>query len=658
MGWLSAMRLGNKLGLAFGLMCVLLVITGGAGWYAKERFSELIHYLTGPAWTVADGAMETQINIEREVILVLQAAIAGRVDGQMQAAMTDARAASVEAMGRVLASELIAPAVRTTLEEEASSLETSRLRLVDAVKAGNERDISARQADFNTVFEQVIATLTTVEELGDSAVEGQEPVIAALRTEISAVVATCTVLGALISLLLSVSAVRFVARPVVEVSEFLQKLMDANGKLDARLPVRTRDEVGQLATSFNEYNEYVGKLQRTLDEQAALREAWNAEVNAMVNAAADGDFSKRVDLVGKEGFFLDQGQALNRLMDTSDHGLNEVVRVLNALSRGNLTETIDGEFGGTFLMLKEDSNATVENLKGLVANIKDSADAILQAASEIAQGNLDLSQRSEQQAASLEETASSMEELASTVKQNADNAKQANEMAVAASSVAIKGGALVQNVVSTMDSINESSRRIVDIISVIDGIAFQTNILALNAAVEAARAGEQGRGFSVVAAEVRNLAQRSAAAAKEIKGLISDSVQKIDDGSALVREAGSTMTQIVSSVQRVTDIMSDISSASVEQSSGIDQVNTAVSQMEDVTQQNAARVEQASAAAKSLEDQARHLQEAVSVFRLTRSKASAAPAKRQAAATPPAAPRASPALASTADAVAEDWQDF
>ena len=165
--------------------------------------------------------------------------------------MTEARAASVEAMGRVLASELIAPAVRTTLEEKASSLETSRLRLVDAVKAGNERDISARQADFNTVFEQVIATLTTVEELGDSAVEGQEPVIAALRTEISAVVATCTVLGALISLLLSISAVRFVARPVVEVSEFLKKLMDANGKLDARLPVRTRDEVGQLATSFN-----------------------------------------------------------------------------------------------------------------------------------------------------------------------------------------------------------------------------------------------------------------------------------------------------------------------------------------------------------------------------------------------------------------------
>jgi len=653
MGWLSAMRLGNKLGLAFGLMCVLLVITGGAGWYAKERFSSLIHYLTGPALTVADGAMETQINIEREVILVLQATIAGKLDDQMQTAMTDARAASVEAMGRVLASELIAPAVRTTLEEGASSLETSRLRLVEAVKAGNERDISARQADFNTVFEQVIATLTTVEELGDSAVEGQEPIIAALRTEISAVVATCTVLGVLISLVLSVSAVRFVARPVVEVSEFLKKLMAANGKLDARLTVHTADEVGQLATSFNEYNEYVGKLQRTLDEQAALREAWNAEVNAMVNAAADGDFSKRVDLAGKEGFFLDQGQALNRLMDTSDHGLNEV----NALSRGNLTETIDGEFGGTFLMLKEDSNATVENLKGLVANIKDSADAILQAASEIAQGNLDLSQRSEQQAASLEETASSMEELASTVKQNADNAKQANEMAVAASSVAIKGGALVQDVVSTMDSINESSRRIVDIISVIDGIAFQTNILALNAAVEAARAGEQGRGFSVVAAEVRNLAQRSAAAAKEIKGLISDSVQKIDDGSALVREAGSTMTQIVSSVQRVTDIMSDISSASVEQSSGIDQVNTAVSQMEDVTQQNAARVEQASAAAKSLEDQARHLQEAVSVFRLTRSKASAAPAKRQAAATP-AATRASPALASTADAVAEDWQDF
>jgi methyl-accepting chemotaxis protein len=234
----------------------------------------------------------------------------------------------------------------------------------------------------------------------------------------------------------------------------------------------------------------------------------------------------------------------------------------------------------------------------------------------VASGNADLSQRTEEQASSLEETASSMEELTSTVKQNAENAKQANQLAASASEVAVKGGAVVSEVVGTMSSINESSKKIVDIISVIDGIAFQTNILALNAAVEAARAGEQGRGFAVVASEVRNLAQRSAAAAKEIKGLIGDSVDKVGAGTKLVDEAGKTMQEIVSSVKRVTDIMSEITAASQEQSSGIEQVNQAITQMDEVTQQNAALVEEAAAAAEAMQEQAQNLAHAVSVFRL------------------------------------------
>ncbi|MDP1646522.1 MAG: methyl-accepting chemotaxis protein, partial [Thiobacillus sp.] len=261
--------------------------------------------------------------------------------------------------------------------------------------------------------------------------------------------------------------------------------------------------------------------------------------------------------------------------------------------------------------------------------IKESVDAINTASKEIAAGNNDLSQRTEQQASSLEETASSMEELTSTVKQNADNAKQANQLAIGASNVAGKGGAVVGQVVHTMSSINESSRKIVDIISVIDGIAFQTNILALNAAVEAARAGEQGRGFAVVAAEVRNLAQRSAAAAKEIKTLIGDSVDKVENGSKLVAEAGSTMEEIVNAIKRVTDIMAEISAASSEQSAGIEQVNQAVGQMDEITQQNAALVEQATAAAESLQEQAGKLAQLVDTFKLSQAERAAAPARRE-----------------------------
>jgi methyl-accepting chemotaxis protein len=293
-----------------------------------------------------------------------------------------------------------------------------------------------------------------------------------------------------------------------------------------------------------------------------------------------------------------------------------VVRVLGALARGDLTEKISAQYSGTWGRMKDDANTTVDKLTAIVGQIKESTESINTASREIASGNTDLSSRTEEQAASLEETASSMEELTSTVKQNAENAKQANQLAAGASDVAVKGGEVVGQVVTTMSSINESSKKIVDIIAVIDGIAFQTNILALNAAVEAARAGEQGRGFAVVATEVRNLAQRSAAAAKEIKELISDSVEKVGAGTNLVDEAGRTMDEIVSSVKRVTDIMGEITAASQEQSAGIEQVNQAITQMDEVTQQNAALVEQAAAAAESMEEQAGHLANAVAIFKL------------------------------------------
>ena len=255
-------------------------------------------------------------------------------------------------------------------------------------------------------------------------------------------------------------------------------------------------------------------------------------------------------------------------------------------------------------------------LNEMVSGIKESTESINTAAKEIASGNTDLSQRTEEQASSLEETASSMEELTSTVKQNAENAKQANQLAVGASEVAVRGGEVVNQVVHTMSGITESSKKIADIISVIDGIAFQTNILALNAAVEAARAGEQGRGFAVVASEVRSLAQRSAAAAKEIKTLIHDSVERVDFGAGLVDRAGTTMQEMVASVKRVTDIMAEISVASQEQSAGIEQINKAINEMDNVTQQNAALVEEAAASSQLLEDQAEKLARAGSQFNL------------------------------------------
>ncbi|HQC29202.1 MAG TPA: methyl-accepting chemotaxis protein [Methylotenera sp.] len=295
----------------------------------------------------------------------------------------------------------------------------------------------------------------------------------------------------------------------------------------------------------------------------------------------------------------------------------EISELLDATNQGDLTQrlTLENKTGVTEVICKGINNL-MDNFTNVMLQIKEAGETINTAAGEISSGNTDLSSRTEQQASSLEETASSMEELASTVKQNAENAKQANQLAAAASGVAIKGGEVVGQVVSTMSSINESAKKIEDIISVIDGIAFQTNILALNAAVEAARAGEQGRGFAVVAGEVRNLAQRSASAAKEIKELITDSVSKTAEGTVQVENAGKTMQEIVSSVQRVTDIMGEIAAASSEQSAGIDQVNNAITSMDEVTQQNAALVEEAAAAAESLVEQAVTLMDTVNEFKL------------------------------------------
>ncbi|NIK00660.1 methyl-accepting chemotaxis protein [Xanthomonas cannabis] len=397
-----------------------------------------------------------------------------------------------------------------------------------------------------------------------------------------------------------------------------------------------RYAIGDLSEDMDKLPGEKAVLTETMEQVKLNLGAMNTQIKHLAQAAANGDFSARGDAERFQYDFRVMVESLNTLMSTADGNLQSLSGLLQSIAAGDLTARMSGDFHGVFAQMRDDANATAVQLAEIVTGIKASAISIKGAASEIAAGNQDLSQRTEQQAANLEETAASMEELTSTVKQNAESARQANQLAIGAAGVASQGGEIVSKVVETMSGIEASSRKIADIISVIDGIAFQTNILALNAAVEAARAGEQGRGFAVVASEVRTLAQRSSGAAKEIKDLIDDSVQRVADGSVLVHDAGKTMGEIVSSVQRVTDIMGEISAASQEQSSGIEQVNQTVTQMDETTQQNAALVEEATAAARALEEQAVGLTEAVAVFKTDAGHASAPPSPVRAVPSRPA----------------------
>lgn len=421
-----------------------------------------------------------------------------------------------------------------------------------------------------------------------------------------------------------------------------------------------------------EYNGDFNIIKNNLNACGNAIKALVADGNLLAQAAEAGVLDTRADATKHLGDYRKVVEGLNAILDAIVKPLNMAAENLESIARGvvpaSITESYNGDFNnikdnlntcitainslvedvqmlanaahdgrvsaradasqhqGDFRKIVEGVNETLEMIVGPIATVKVAVETINTAAKEIAQGNADLSRRTEEQAASLEKTAASMEELSSTVKQNADNAKQANQLAAAASGVAVKGGEAVSDVVTTMADINTSAKKIEDIISVIDGIAFQTNILALNAAVEAARAGEQGRGFAVVAGEVRNLAQRSASAAKEIKELITDSVSKTAEGTKQVENAGQTMQEIVTSVRRVTDIIGEISAASQEQSAGIEQVNEAIMKMDDVTQQNTALVEEAAAAAESMMEQADELMNAVSVFQLEGSSSRAAQA--------------------------------
>ncbi len=338
------------------------------------------------------------------------------------------------------------------------------------------------------------------------------------------------------------------------------------------------------------------------------------EVQTIVEKSLSGDISERIHLEGKEGFYLRLSQGVNRMLEIIEGVVNDVGEVLAATAAGDLNKEISSEYSGQFDLLKQHTNEVVVRLRDVVGSIKQSAVTVKSASDEISQGNLNLSQRTEEQAAGLQQTASSMEQMTSTIIQNTENARQANDLSSSASDIAETGGQVLSSAITAMGDINDASKKISDIIGVIDEIAFQTNLLALNASVEAARAGEQGRGFAVVAGEVRNLAGRSATAAKEIKELIEDSVQKIDEGSRLVNKSGETLDEIVDSVKKVSDIVSEITAASVEQSAGVEEVNKAVTQLDEMTQQNAALVEEVAAASETMGEQASELDRRVGFF--------------------------------------------
>jgi methyl-accepting chemotaxis protein len=439
----------------------------------------------------------------------------------------------------------------------------------------------------------------------------------------------------------------------------------SQGELDKRLSAdRYQGFMRRLSVSVN------GLMDAIVSEQS------NAEnqINELLDSAIAGKLGSRIDDKETVGFLRRLATSLNRLMDAVAAPLDESARVMAALSEGDLVQIMNGEYHGQFAEMQDALNLSVTNLRDMVIQIREAATGIQSSASEIAQGNLDLSNRTEAQAASLEETASSVEEFTATVKQNAENASQANNLAASARGQAEKGGEVVGRAVSAMREINSSSKRISDIIGVIDEIAFQTNLLALNAAVEAARAGEQGRGFAVVASEVRNLAQRSAQAAKEIKTLIKDSVEKVDEGTKLIDESGSTLGEIVSSVKKVSDIIAEIALASQEQSSGIEQVNKAIAEMDKVTQENAALVEQAAAASQSMDTLSRGLADQMTYFKtsdndlapvVSKSMLSTKPVEsrggdvhRIVPRTKPASAKLPPARKMASNDHSDDWEEF
>ena len=459
--------------------------------------------------------------------------------------------------------------------------------------------------------------------------ESADAIATGARRTVIILLAIAGALGVFVALVVS----RAITGPIQRTVGLLKEI--GHGKLDNEIDVTRRDEVGELlagvAATQAALRERADSERRHAEEERQRGESDRralAEVQDIAAAIVAGDLERRLATAGKTGFAEQLATSLNSLIETVAAVVIGLKRIVGAANSGDLTQRMYiSNRTGLELQIGEGVNQLVGEMAAMVGKVKEAAAEVARGSHEISQGNSSLSKRTEDQAASLEETAASMEEMTSTVKQNAENARQANELARDARSRAERGGSVVSQAVKAMDGISSASKKIADIIGVIDEIAFQTNLLALNAAVEAARAGEQGRGFAVVASEVRNLASRSADAAKEIKGLIKDSVARVEDGSRLVGESGETLEQLVAAVKKVSDIIAEISSASEEQSSGIDQVGRAITQMDELTQQNAALVEEAAAASQALADSSGALNEMMGRYRVAAEAAGASAAR-------------------------------
>ena len=437
------------------------------------------------------------------------------------------------------------------------------------------------------------------------------------------VMAPIALIAALIAAVMIGRAIR---RPILDLTETMGVLSTGNYSAVVQ-GLERGDEIGRMAKAvqvFKENGQENERLRQQVEKEREQRErdraAQEAEldrsVGMVVQAAVAGDLSKRIDTDSLQGVMRKLGDGINSLVSSVSTAIDEVGRVLAAMAGGDLTRRVEGRYEGVFEQLKDNVNTTNEKLAGTVTGIAEAASAVNEASSEISTGSQDLASRTESQAASIEETAASMHEITTTVRQNADNAQAANQLAVVARDTAEKGGSVVADAVTAVTQIEDSARKISDIVGLIDEIAFQTNLLALNASVEAARAGEAGKGFAVVAQEVRALAQRSANASKDIKALITESNAQVKTGASLVQQTGSSLTEIVNAVKKVADIVAEIAAASREQATGLDQINTAVGSMDEMTQRNGALVEETSASAQALAGQARELTRLVGFFRV------------------------------------------
>jgi methyl-accepting chemotaxis protein len=612
---LQSMKIGPRLALGFGLVLALCLTIGWVGHASMAKQRAHLDAIGGnilPSIKML-GEMQHKMDLYRRWSLRATYATSDEARLADIAPMTGAREALLkqnvaykkEMLLTGTPEEPLYTAYEATLD---AYFKLDEQRLLPLLASGTKRS-EADAVMTGDSFNAFNAAARSLEELVKYNVKiSDEAVAAAHKTQADAtkVLVTACILALLLGMVAAWLTTRSIVAPLRKAVSAANAI--AAGDLSTRIEAHGRDEASELLASMKSMSEVVASLVSAESEMARQHTA--------------GAIDYTIPTEQFPGAYREAVELINELVAAHLKVKFRVVEVISAYANGDLTVKMDrlpGKKGEVTAAV----DAVQQSLVTIIGQIKEATDSINTAAKEIAQGNTDLSQRTEEQASSLEETASSMEELTSTVKQNSENAKQANQLAIGASEVAVRGGAVVGEVVRTMDEITAASKKISDIISVIDGIAFQTNILALNAAVEAARAGEQGRGFAVVASEVRNLAQRSAAAAREIKTLIGDSVQKVEGGSKLVGEAGATIQEVVQQVKRVTDIMSEISAASMEQSSGIEQVNTAVTQMDEVTQQNAALVEQAAAAAESLQEQAESLADAVSVFKLEAGSAAA-----------------------------------